>query len=299
MHNWTLGLWYFIRQKDLIFGICQNFYLIIISSSIKSLSSGWHFRVWNELKWCVTFGKLFWVALWNHSEKLYLFMEFQWGLFIFTRKWGRIAANIIDWKTYFGCQCGWLLAICALQVISLTTNIPLVLDSVRGSTVVEVQVCLLITWELTYSWFIRRFFDILIYLKNIIIRVMTILWFNKTWPCTWKTESCFWATLLWLRSVFQGDKMRRRNDWRNWPPLSASASPRHPSARPNYDALGSQLAHVGLEEVNSGENIRGGEAQLGRSASGELNSQAQDGDDSGQMTAQNGSGRSFGRSDTF
>ena len=68
--------------------------------------------------------------------------------------------------------------------------------------------------------------------------------------------------------MFQGDRIRRRNEWRNWPPLAMPANPRPQVGRSNGD---SPLTHTGLEEVNSGEHNKG--PPIGRSVSGEMSGQ--------------------------
>uniref|UniRef100_A0A1D1YP42 La-related protein 1B n=1 Tax=Anthurium amnicola TaxID=1678845 RepID=A0A1D1YP42_9ARAE len=41
----------------------------------------------------------------------------------------------------------------------------------------------------------------------------------------------------------QGDKIRKRNDWKNWPPLTQTPNPLPSSTMPNYDALAARLTH--------------------------------------------------------
>uniref|UniRef100_A0A1D1XWM7 La-related protein 1B n=1 Tax=Anthurium amnicola TaxID=1678845 RepID=A0A1D1XWM7_9ARAE len=45
----------------------------------------------------------------------------------------------------------------------------------------------------------------------------------------------------------QGDKVRRRNDWMNWPPLAPVPNVSHPSALSNSDSLAARMRNVGLE----------------------------------------------------
>ncbi|MQM15570.1 hypothetical protein Taro_048514, partial [Colocasia esculenta] len=56
----------------------------------------------------------------------------------------------------------------------------------------------------------------------------------------------------------QGVKVRRRNDWKNWPPLSPASNLPNSSTKPNYDAVAACLTNVGLEEGSTAlTNTRG------------------------------------------
>ncbi|MQM15571.1 hypothetical protein Taro_048515 [Colocasia esculenta] len=46
----------------------------------------------------------------------------------------------------------------------------------------------------------------------------------------------------------QGDKVRRHNDWKNWPPLTSSSSSPNSSTKPNPDVLAARLTNIRMEE---------------------------------------------------
>ncbi|CAA6663235.1 unnamed protein product [Spirodela intermedia] len=52
----------------------------------------------------------------------------------------------------------------------------------------------------------------------------------------------------------QDGKVRRRNDWMNWPPLTPGASSLHAPESPNPDALAARVRNMGLEDGLSTQN---------------------------------------------
>lgn len=79
--------------------------------------------------------------------------------------------------------------------------------------------------------------------------------------------------------TLQGDKIRKRNDWKNWllPPPNVFGSVVHSPMSPNYDTLATRMQSIGLEST-ANHNMAWGPAEsqtervLTRSSSGEPSS---------------------------
>ncbi|MQL90492.1 hypothetical protein Taro_023080 [Colocasia esculenta] len=75
----------------------------------------------------------------------------------------------------------------------------------------------------------------------------------------------------------QGDRIRRRNDWMNWPSLASTSNPPHSSAMTDYDSLAARMRNVALDEGSNSKNSTGNMIHIEgvvRSLSGESNGQS-------------------------
>ncbi|XP_059623436.1 la-related protein 1C-like isoform X2 [Cornus florida] len=125
------------------------------------------------------------------------------------------------------------------------------------------------------------------------VPVILIAGFKKVMQLTENIQLILEAVRASTTVEVQGDKVRRRNDWKRWlmPPVQFPnvSSPQSPGSSSSHDILAANVQNISLEERINKQGHD--EAVLSRSSSGDVNSRSQQSssEETGQATFQAGS----------